>query len=64
MCVNPFTARNQPSTVDEGYTREHGVHKYPHTEPFQMRRFATTYAEGLGEAKDCSYIYTVNGVNG
>jgi len=61
--VNPFTARNQPLLIDEGYTREHGVHKYPHTESRQMRRFATTYVERLGGAKDCSYIYTVNGVN-
>jgi len=61
--INPFAARIQPLHVDEIYTREHRVHKYPHTESLQMRRFATTYVERLGGAKNCSYIYTVNGVN-
>ena len=61
--VNPFAARIQPLHVDEGYTREHGVHKHPHTESLQMRRIATTYVGKLGVAKKCSYIYGVNGVN-
>jgi len=61
--INPFMARIQPLHVDRGYTREHRVHKLLHTESLQMRRFATTYVERLGEAKKCSYIYGVNEVN-